>query len=94
MNFIFNILLFLLKFILFILFILVIAFIISFVAWFFYYRVVKGLKFPKSISEYKPYGLFKRLFYQFPKMFWLDRFNRVPRRVSRVWFTSILWRTG
>lgn len=78
MNFLFSILLFILKFILITLVVLLIAFIISFVLWFCYYRLVKKMEFPKSISEYKPIGLFKRLFYQFPKMFWLDRFNRIP----------------
>lgn len=78
MNFLFSILLFILKIILITLVFLLIAFIISFVLWFCYYRLVKKMEFPKSISEYKPIGLFKRLFYQFPKMFWLDRFNRIP----------------
>lgn len=78
MNFLFSILLFILKIILITLVVLLIAFIISFVLWFCYYRLVKKMEFPKSISEYKPIGLFKRLFYQFPKMFWLDRFNRIP----------------
>ena len=78
MNFLFSILLFILKIILITLVFLLIAFIISFVLWFCYYRLVKKMEFPRSISEYKPIGLFKRLFYQFPKMFWLDRFNRIP----------------
>lgn len=78
MNFLFSILLFIIKFILITLVVLLIAFIISFVVWFCYYRLVKKMEFPRSISEYKPIGLFKRLFYQFPKMFWLDRFNRIP----------------
>ena len=92
MGVILDILVFLLKFIFSVLVFLIVLGVLSFIIWFLYYRVVKRLKFPKSVSNYKPVSVFKRIFIQFPQQFWLDRFNRLPRRIFRIWFTSYLWR--
>ncbi len=82
------------KIILFIIIFLFLLEISSFVLWFLYYRFIKKLELPANVSQYKTKSIFQRLLFDFPKQFWLDRFNRIPRRISRIWFTSFLWRTG
>ena len=48
---------------------------ISFLSWFIYYRFIKKMEFPLNISEYEPTSFFKKIVWEFPKQFWLDRIN-------------------
>lgn len=73
--YIFNLIL---KFVLLIFVIFLICLILSFLCWFIYYKFIKKLNFPKNISEYKAISFFKRIFYELPRQFWLDKFNAVP----------------
>lgn len=58
--------------------IFLVCLLISFIVWFLYYKVIKKMDFPSNVSNYKPISILKRILVQFPKMFWLDRFNRTP----------------
>lgn len=55
-----------------------ILFIIFFFGWFFYYKFIKKMSFPKRIGKYKKPSFFHRIFIDFPKQFWLDRFHSIP----------------
>jgi energy-coupling factor transporter ATP-binding protein EcfA2 len=37
-----------------------------------------GRRLPKRTSAYKKQGFFKRVFFDFPRQYWLDKFNRDP----------------
>lgn len=50
---------------------------LDFILWRLYYKF-KGFKMPENISLYKKRGFLKRVFYDFPKQFWLDKFKREP----------------
>ena len=78
MDNIFEIFTFVVKVIIGFLIVFAICEIISFILWFLYYRVIRQMEMPPNISEYKKTSIFKRLLYEFPKQFWLDRFNRLP----------------
>ncbi len=59
-------------------FILSIPFLILFLdffIWYICYRI-KGYKIPENLSTYRKTSFFKRIFIEFPKQFWLDRFNK------------------
>lgn len=56
---------------------LVVLEIFSFIGWFVYFRFIRKIKFPDNISKYKPLSFFKRIFWLFPRQFWLDRIKRV-----------------
>ena len=53
---------------------------LDFWIWFVIYRF-KGYKLPENISTYKKPSFFKRIFIDLPRQFWLDRFNKKPRRI-------------
>lgn len=69
---------FILKSFLFAIIFFVVIEVLSFVCWLFYYRVIKKMEFPENISTYKPTGFFKKIVWEFPRQFWLDRINSVP----------------
>lgn len=48
---------------------------IDFFIWYVGYRI-RGYKAEENISNYKKRGILKRLFIDFPRQFWLDRFAR------------------
>lgn len=56
----------------------VILLVISFLSYFIYYRFVKKMELPKNLNKYKKPSFFRRIFLEFPKQFWLDRFNAIP----------------
>lgn len=66
------------KLLLFLIICFLIILIISFISWFIYYRLYKKMGLPLNISEYKPANFFKKIIFEFPSQFWLDRFNKVP----------------
>lgn len=52
---------------------------ISLLLWLLFFLIFKKKRFPKSSGKIrKTESILKRLFWDFPKQFWLDRFNRTP----------------
>lgn len=49
---------------------------ISFLSWFIYYRFIKKMELPLNISQYKQTSFFKKIVWEFPAQFWLDRINK------------------
>ncbi len=73
----FEIFNFILKTVLFSVLFFAISLILSFVCFYLYFRIVKKLEMPRILGKYKKASFFKRIFFDFPKMFWLDRFNSI-----------------
>lgn len=65
------------KFILFILVLPILGLILAFNIAFVYYTL-KGYRIKSSSSRYKADSVLKRIYVDFPRQFWLDRFNRDP----------------
>lgn len=66
-------------------FIFIVALTISFISFYIYFHLIKKMDLPKNINRYTKESFFKKIFYDFPKIFWMDKFNAIPRRISRVW---------
>lgn len=73
-----NIFWFILKVLFFILMMFITLLIISFTLWLLYFKLIKKYSFPKNLSQYNPKSFLKRIFWELPRQFWLDRFNKIP----------------
>ena len=61
--------------------IFLIPLIISFIGYYIYFRFKQHRRLPKNLSKYKKRSLLKRIYSDFPKQWWLDKYSYKPRRI-------------